>query len=814
MIIKTEKLNRPVVLLRSMRSYAVAILCTWGAAAGVNAEPYSRLDEYAFRDDTIRSTIRSTAEYQLKRYGPNIPKKNWLVGTFFSSFVAAYKQTGDEWYLEQALKWGGDSEWDINNALHADDVCPGQTYLDLYFVKGGEEKIAALNEKLSPFFGREIITPGELHSWEKDAKPFIGRNIWSWCDALYMAPPVYARMGKATGDKRYFEQLHNLYWDTVDFLYDEEEQLVFRDAGYLPDDVRTPNGKKVFWSRGNGWVIGGLARLIEFLPEDDPKRADYIELFQTLSFSLVRYQQADGLWRSSLNDPDWHPTKETSGSAFFVYAMAKGINEGWLPRDYFMPAVLKGWRGLMDCVSPEGRLGYGQLVAGSPHSVRAEDSLDYAVGAFILAGVEMLKLNPLEEMESMQASVFKPRLVADDGAWTWYNDERVIFHNNVFYVNYVKRNGKTALTAFGLENMPSCHARYEYILSTWSQSDDHNNGALLPLKDGNLLATYAAHGRDNFFYQRKLKLNRWSEADLSGEQKFERMVKGRGLTYQNLFRFEDEDARIYNFFRGDNFNPNFVVSDDDAETWSEPVHLILSGENSSHRPYVKYVSNGKNRIDFFYTDGHPRNSKQNNIYHFYYQSGVFYASDGRKLRTMSELKMRPIEANEGTLVYDGSTDNGRGWVWDLEYDQAGQPFGAFISSPSGDMGTDMRYWIARLEDGQWTCEQIAFAGSNLYLKEEHYAGGIALDPFNVQRVVISSDVNPATGAPLPKRIYQLFRGSRENGQWNWEQLTHDPVNNHLRPVLVRGRPDSLFWFSGKYVWYGDYQCAIMAALDL
>lgn len=788
-----------------------AFSCLFVANA-VIAAPYSKLDEYAFREDSIKSTIRSAAEYQLKRYGNHIPTKDWLVGTFFSSFVAAGEQTGDAWYLDQAMIWSERSEWSINNEFHADDVCPGQTYLDIYFLEGGDEKIANLKSKLGPLLDREVLKAGELHEWEKKDKPFVGRNIWAWCDALYMAPPVYARMGEATGDPRYYDQLHKLYWDSVDFLYDPDEKLFYRNSKAQTEKLKTPNGKQVFWGRGNGWVIGGLARLIPYLPEADPMRQKYIDLFADLSYSLAKYQGEDGLWRSCVNDPEWLPMKETTGSSFVVYALAKGVNEGWLPREYFESVVMRGWRGLVDCVSPEGRLGYCQLVAGSPHETRAEDTKDYGVGAFILAGVEMLEFKPLEQMKADISNPCKPRSVADDGAWTWYNDERVIFHNNVFYASYVKSDGKTAMTAFGMESTPSCNARKEIILSTWEQKDDHNVAAFLPLKDGSLLACYATHSAHKNFYQRKLILSRWNEAKAGEEQHFKMVDTQRGLTYQNLHRIEDENGRIYNFFRGNNFNPHFTTSDDDAETWSKPVQLIRVGEGSA-RPYIKYVSNGRDRIDLFYTDGHPRDSKQNNVYHLFYKDGAFHKTDGSVIRTVEELKTKPMLPQDGTLVFDGSTPNGRGWVWDMEYDQNGQPFGAFISSPSGQMGSDMRYWTARISDGQWSCEQIAFAGSNLYRKEEHYAGGIALDPQNDQQVVISADVEPATGKPLPQGIYQLFKGTRENGHWKWEQLTHDPVNNQLRPVIVRGKENAVFWFAGEYIRYQEYDCQIMMSLE-
>lgn len=778
----------------------------------VNNVPYSILDAHAYNPETIKKTIKDVADFQVKKYGTNIPTKNWLVGTFYSSFIAAYNVTGDSWYLDQAYQWGEDSEWDIIKAINADDVCPGQTYLDLYFIKEDPKIYKNLDQKLSVYFERDEILPFEKDDHQSKALPLTGRNTWSWCDALYMAPPVYARMGKATGDARYYEMLHRLYWDAVDFLYAPDEQLFHRNSKEQTENDRSPNGKKVFWSRGNGWVFGGLARLIEYLPEDDTMKVKYIELFQDLAYSIAQYQMEDGLWRASLNDPEWIPTKETSGSAFFVYGMAKGINEGWLPKEYFAPIVLKGWSGLMSCVTPEGKLGYTQIVAGSPHEVRPQDNKDYAAGAFILAATELLEMDASKAIEDITSSSFSPRLVATDGAWTWYNDERVIFHNNIFYVGYVKRTGKSAYTAYSIEKWSSCHAQKEKTLSTWNQVDDHNNAAFLPLKDDRILASYATHGTSKKFYQRKIEVPRWNECVPSEEEAFEVVSTKRGVTYQNLHRLSNEDDRIYNFIRGNNYNPNFVYSDDDAESWSAPIQLLSIGENNT-RPYVKYVSNGKDRIDILYTDGHPRDKKQNNVYHMYYRDGAFHTSKGKLIRSLKELIDKPINVEEGTLVFDGSTEHGRGWVYDLEYDENGQPFAAFISSPSGDIGSDMRYWTASFNKKKWHIEQIAFAGSNLYPREQHYAGGFALYPGNSKKLVISADVNPTNGAPLPNNKYQLFKGTKDGDVWTWKQLTFDPVFNHLRPVIVRGDNNALFWFTGDYHTYKDYHTDVMMSFE-
>ncbi|MEM6551094.1 MAG: glycoside hydrolase family 88 protein [Planctomycetota bacterium] len=802
---------------------ATLIFTTTPHATSAQPMPYSNLERHAFKPEAIRDVLRSVGEYQLAAYGPNPPTKDWLVGTFFSGMIATHAATGDPWFLERAKQWGQQSKWDINEPTDADDVCPGQTYLDLYFLDPQDHKIARLVEKLTPLLNRKVLHPGEPQHYQKGERPFDGRHVWWWCDALYMAPPVYARLAKATGDKRFLNQMHELFWDSVDFLYDSDERLFYRDKYRFPKDGH--QGPKAFWARGNSWVLAGLARTIPFIPEDDPKRADYLKLFEDMAYRVAAFQQPDGMWRPWLNHPD-HPDmamKETSATAFFVYAMAKGVNEGWLPREYFLPAIVRGWTGLYGSITPEGRLTYAQRVGAAPQPARPWDTADYAVGGTLLAGAEVYLLAKSGFVPTNpDLNGFLPRLVTDDGVYTWYNDERAIMAGHVLLVNYVKRDGHTALSTFGDPKRTFARLiRHEIVLSTERQTDDHNNGALLRLNNGRVLATYGRHNGRPYFCQRFLDFSRQSRLPQPTEERRINVVSTRkGLSYQNLVRVSAEGdpahgGRIYNFFRGDNFNPAFVYSDDEAQTWSEPVQLLLAGKNSNRRPYVKYAGNGRDRIDFFYTDGHPRDIKNNNVYHFYYKSGVFYQTDGTPIKTMEQLRKEPLVPEDGTRIFDGGTEAGRGWVWDLELSPEGNPRGAFISSPSGDIGTDMRYWVATWKGGTWAVEEVGFAGSNLYPKEQHYAGGIALDPFNPDRIIVSADVHPGTGEPLPQRVYQLFKGTRNaDGGWDWKQLTFDPVNDQLRPFMLRDRRDTLVWFAGEYNTYTNYRTKILVSLGL
>ena len=109
-----------------------------------------------------------------------------------------------------------------------------------------------------------------------------------------------------------------------------------------------------------------------------------------MAATLIRIQREDGLWRSSLLDPGEYPIPESSGSAFFVYGLAWGVNNGLLDAATFLPSVRKGWEGLNWALRPDGRLGWVQQIGYDPRSVTADDSMEYGTGAFLLAGSEML----------------------------------------------------------------------------------------------------------------------------------------------------------------------------------------------------------------------------------------------------------------------------------------------------------------------------------------------------------------------------------------------------------------------------------------
>jgi rhamnogalacturonyl hydrolase YesR len=308
----------------------------------------------------------------------------WQVAPFWAGLLELARLSGDSArYLAATRRNGEANAWRPGpRPFHADDHAITQSYFLLYTREHDrhmiEPSLARFGEMLRARFDESLD-----FSDEKTARE------WVWCDALFMAPPALALAARVTGDRSYADLMDRLWWKTTDYLYDKEEHLYYRDSRFF--DQREPNGKKVFWSRGNAWVLAGLARVLRYLPEDYPALPRYRALFQEMARRVASLQGNDGYWRASLLDPQSQPTPETSGTGFFTYALAWGVNQGLLDRATFEPVVRRGWAALVRAVQPNGMLGYIQHPGDRPGDTGPEDTEPYGVGAFLLAGSEVYR---------------------------------------------------------------------------------------------------------------------------------------------------------------------------------------------------------------------------------------------------------------------------------------------------------------------------------------------------------------------------------------------------------------------------------------
>ena len=242
-----------------------------------------------FTADEVIEVMRRAADYQLAEQADTKPTVGWIRAAFYTGVMALYDTTKDEKYLDAAIRWSEAGNWAPaprrRTWRHADDVAAGQTYLEIYEIKKDPKMIGPIRQRYDRLMN----------------DPLRGREDWWWCDALFMSPPTLARLAKVTGENKYLVYLDEQFWDATDFLFDPEEGLYYRDKSFFPPKT-TKHGKKIFWSRGNGWVMGGLARVLEYLPENHPSRPRYIEMLRTMARSVARVQREDGLWSPSLLD--------------------------------------------------------------------------------------------------------------------------------------------------------------------------------------------------------------------------------------------------------------------------------------------------------------------------------------------------------------------------------------------------------------------------------------------------------------------------------------------------------------------------------
>ncbi len=349
--------------------------------APANPGPKANLSG-ALRPADVRAATRKVADWELAWSQPYFDRI-WTWSVLYSGFMAATPALNDSRYRDAMRAMAGKFQWQLRSELpNADDQSIGQTYLELYLLQPAPEQIAPARAALD-----DLLAGGAARIPEGQAQ-----IPWWWCDALFMAPPVWSRMYQATHDKKYLDYLDKHWWETSGLLYDPRRHLYFRDVTFL--HKTNAQGNPIFWSRGNGWVMGGIARTLDYLPKDYPARAKYETQLREMAQAVAKLQDPQaGLWHADLLDTTDYPQPETSGSALIAFAMAWGINHGVLDRATYMPVIAKAWRGLVGEIYADGRLGNIQQTGSAPAHYLPSSSYTYGVGGFLLAGSEVAQLS-------------------------------------------------------------------------------------------------------------------------------------------------------------------------------------------------------------------------------------------------------------------------------------------------------------------------------------------------------------------------------------------------------------------------------------
>lgn len=406
----------------------------------------------------------------------------------------------------------------------------------------------------------------------------------------------------------------------------------------------------------------------------------------------------------------------------------------------------------------------------------------------------------------------------EEGGWCWFQDPRAILHDNKLFVGSVQGNGNGAALV-GVYDLAADKPLGTVTMHRKFDGDDHNSPVFHICPDRSILAVYARHNQDRFHHSRISDPNdplKWSE-----EFVHEHVMPNPNdrVTYMNLYEMQDEE-RLYLFFRGIDFNPTYVTSNDHGRIWSEPCHFFKHEVRGRHRPYARYAGNGRNTVYVSITDAHPRDFG-NSIYYFEFREGRFYQADGTKIKDLASGG--PLLPSEAELVFMGTANPGRGadlsaigaaWTSAIEIDENGHPHIAYTVYMSN---RDQRYRLASWNGTRWIDREVAYGGKCLYNRESSYTGLIALDPVDPSVVFISTDVSPSTGEDQGgmHEIYRAHIGWQDDiDSVKWKPLTKSSPVRNLRPLVLRdGKRRVVLWNRGIFKTYTNYQLDTVGLIE-
>lgn len=368
---------------------------------------FIRLDAFSqkkysskLQKNAIRIVVNDVAKWQVNAY-PDMNKDrhwkaygdlSWENGVFLSSLASWAEFDKNETFIKWYEGVADRNFWQLLGNQHriyfGDDLAVALMYTQLYDKRKDDRIIHPTQARLEFIANNpssSSLYKGSLNSSDR----------WCWADALYMAPPVFAKYAGISGNQKLLDFMDSEFWASYDFLYDKEERLFYRDSNYFNKIEK--NGKKVFWGRGNAWVVAGLALLIPELPKDYPSRDKYVHLFKEMMHRIVTLQNKEGYWHSSMLDTETYTSPETSSTGFFTYALWWGINNEILDKETCLGPAKLGWKALVNAVHPSGMLGWVQPVGADPQKVTKDMTEVYGAGAFMRTGQEIIKyLNKAE----------------------------------------------------------------------------------------------------------------------------------------------------------------------------------------------------------------------------------------------------------------------------------------------------------------------------------------------------------------------------------------------------------------------------------
>lgn len=431
--------------------------------------------------------------------------------------------------------------------------------------------------------------------------------------------------------------------------------------------------------------------------------------------------------------------------------------------------------------------------------------LSVIIGASVSGCIGKLKNNSIPKGEAYLS-------FTGNGAWCWFSDPRAIYfkgqHRRTF-AGWVDSSGNI-MVGFYDHDLQRTETK---VLHENFEKDDHDNPSLFIDRQGKLMVFYSKHASSEPIYLLKAKqAEDISEWETAARLYLNDSISYPGLsdtyTYTNICQLANENDRLYLFWRGADFKPNFSVSDDGGKVWSPGKILILPERiYKDRRPYLKVTSNHKDVIHFAFTDGHPNVEPDNSIYYAKYSGNALYKASGEKIASWSAV---PIQPKFADIVYDATKTNEKAWIWDVAENKEGEPVIVYSRFPSD---TSHIYYYSVWNNNQWNNHKLIDSGpwfpqtpEGEKEREPNYSGGIVLDHEDPAVLYLSR---------LKDKNFEIEKWTTPNKGLDWkvEEITGNSENNNVRPFVIRdySAQDSLrvLWMNvEKYIHYTDYQSSI------
>ena len=410
--------------------------------------------------------------------------------------------------------------------------------------------------------------------------------------------------------------------------------------------------------------------------------------------------------------------------------------------------------------------------------------------------MKFLLVSLLATCVSVTLSIPESKDLTPSGAWCWFGDPRAVHHENTTYVGFIDTFGNITVTAY---NHNTKQVTRSTLKQNWTK-DDHNNPIIHIRPDKHIFVFWSWHAGPGMFYRRSVRpldISEWES-----EQKIPTNSKGHmGFTYPNPVELPDEGKDLYLFWRGGNFNPTWSVLSDKTKKWLPAKTLVYV---PNQRPYIKIRGNDKDKIDFAFTEAHPRNMVTS-IYHMYYKAGKLYKTNGTEIGPIGQ----EIAPQQATMIYNATKTGIRAWVHDIALEPiTGHPVVTFAAIFNISYH---RYHYAKWDGEKWLDIDLINAGGTISEdpSEPQYSGGITLDPDDPKLVYLSRDV-------LGNNIHEIERWTRLDAagtRWTTDPITKNSTEQNVRPYSPRGLkpengPMSIVWMTGRYPSYTKFQTRI------